>query len=127
MLSWQVKENFERFISCKSTIDDIHVRLRKAEGDYGDSADGASTTDMVAAVTDVSFCQLSFDLMLVNCPDMTGSGWQADPACIVHSCKRRCDGLNSWMVCRHDFALLSSCHTDIFLSLLSQKLEAVPP
>jgi hypothetical protein len=50
----QVKENFERFISCKSTIDDIHVRLRKAEGDYGDSADGASTADMVAAVTDVS-------------------------------------------------------------------------
>ncbi len=49
----QVKENFERFISCKSTIDDIHVRLRKAEGDYGDSADGASTADMVAAVTDV--------------------------------------------------------------------------
>ncbi|KAA6419700.1 MAG: hypothetical protein FRX49_10424, partial [Trebouxia sp. A1-2] len=48
-----VKENFERFISCKSTIDDIHVRLRKAEGDYGDSADGASTADMVAAVTDV--------------------------------------------------------------------------
>ena len=41
----QVKENFERFISCKSTI---------AEGDYGDSADGASTADMVAAVTDVS-------------------------------------------------------------------------
>ncbi|KAL3158707.1 hypothetical protein ABBQ32_011445 [Trebouxia sp. C0010 RCD-2024] len=48
-----VKENFERFISCKSTIDDIHVRLRKAEGDYGDGADGASTADMVAAVTDV--------------------------------------------------------------------------
>ena len=49
----QVKDNFERFISCKSTIDDIHMRLRKAEGDYGDSADGASTADMVAAVTDV--------------------------------------------------------------------------
>lgn len=48
-----VKDNFERFISCKSTIDDIHMRLRKAEGDYGDSADGASTADMVAAVTDV--------------------------------------------------------------------------
>ena len=49
----QVKENFERFISCKSTIDDIHVRLRKAEGDYGEGASGASTADMVAAVTDV--------------------------------------------------------------------------
>lgn len=48
-----MKENFERFISCKSTIDDIHVRLRKAEGDYGDGAGGASTADMVAAVTDV--------------------------------------------------------------------------
>lgn len=54
--SWplQVKDNFERFISCKSTIDDIHVRLRKAEMDYGDGADGASTADMIAAVTDVS-------------------------------------------------------------------------
>lgn len=50
----QVKENFERFISCKSTIDDIHGRLRKAEGEYGDSVDGASTADMAAAVTDVS-------------------------------------------------------------------------
>lgn len=49
----QVKENFQRFISCKSTIDDIHVRLRKAEGDYGEGASGASTADMVAAVTDV--------------------------------------------------------------------------
>ena len=52
--AWQVKENFERFISCKSTIDDIHLRLKKAEGDYGDGADGASTADMVAAVADVS-------------------------------------------------------------------------
>ena len=49
-----MKENFERFISCKSTIDDIHTRLRKAEGDYGGGADGASTTDMVTSVNDVS-------------------------------------------------------------------------
>ena len=51
----QVKDNFERFISCKSTIDDIHLRLRKAEVEYGEGADGASTADMVDAVTDVSF------------------------------------------------------------------------
>lgn len=52
----QVKENFERFISCKSTIDDIHTRLQKAEGDYGVGADGASTADMVTSVNDVSLC-----------------------------------------------------------------------
>lgn len=50
----QVKENFERFISCKSTIDDIHTRLQKAEGAYGVGADGASTADMVTSVNDVS-------------------------------------------------------------------------
>ena len=49
-----MKENFGRFISCKSTIDDIHTRLGKAEGDYGSGADGASTADMVTSVNDVS-------------------------------------------------------------------------
>jgi Exocyst complex component Sec5 len=29
----QVKENFDRFISCKNTIDDIHVRLRRTEAE----------------------------------------------------------------------------------------------
>ena len=62
----QVKENFQRFISCKSTIDDIHVRLRKAEGDYGEGASGASTADMVATVTDVR----SLTHMLVMPPSM---------------------------------------------------------
>eukprot|EP00891_Asterochloris_glomerata_P008851 jgi/Astpho2/8851/fgenesh1_pg.00129_%23_37_t len=48
-----VKENFERFISCKTTIDDIHIRLRKAEGDGADGANGASTADMGTALVEV--------------------------------------------------------------------------
>ncbi len=54
----QVKENFERFISCKTTIDDIHIRLRKAEGDGADGANGASTADMGTALVEVSTSQL---------------------------------------------------------------------
>ena len=54
----QVKENFERFISCKTTIDDIHIRLRKAEGDGADGANGASTADMGTALVEVSTPQL---------------------------------------------------------------------
>ena len=29
----QVKEKFDRFISCMNTIDDIHVRLRRTEAE----------------------------------------------------------------------------------------------
>ncbi len=54
----QVKENFDRFISCKNTIDDIHTRLRKAEksdsADKGDDDSGASTADVVESVAEVS-------------------------------------------------------------------------
>ncbi|KAK9814628.1 hypothetical protein WJX72_008970 [[Myrmecia] bisecta] len=51
-----VKENFDRFISCKNTIDDIHLRLRKAEGEEGDNIrgdSGASTSDMAECVLEV--------------------------------------------------------------------------
>ena len=49
-----VKQNFDRFISCKTTIDDVHARLRVAEiGAAGGSA-GASTGDVVATISKVS-------------------------------------------------------------------------
>lgn len=34
----QVKENFDRFISCKNTIDDIHMRLRRTEAEANSTA-----------------------------------------------------------------------------------------
>ncbi len=48
-----VKENFDRFISCKNTIDDIHKRLRKSEAHDNLSASGSSTSDMVIAIAEV--------------------------------------------------------------------------
>lgn len=33
-----MKENFDRFISCKNTIDDIHVRLRRTEAEANSTA-----------------------------------------------------------------------------------------
>ena len=48
------QENFERFISCKSTIDDIHLRLRSAE--RSDPSGGPSTADMRRALTEVPSC-----------------------------------------------------------------------
>lgn len=50
-----VKENFDRFISCKNTIDDIHKRLRKSEAHDCLSASGNSTSDMVIAISEVNF------------------------------------------------------------------------
>lgn len=44
----QVKENFDRFISCKDTIDDIHVRLRANESGPN------STTAVEQAVSEVA-------------------------------------------------------------------------
>ena len=44
----QVKENFGRFISCKDTIDDIHVRLRANESGPN------STTAVGQAVSEVT-------------------------------------------------------------------------
>ena len=59
-VSSQVKENFDRFISCKNTIDDIHTRLRKAEKaetaerERDDDDSGDSTADVVESVAEVS-------------------------------------------------------------------------
>ena len=51
-----VKQNFERFISCKTTIDDVHVRLRGAEVGGRGASGGASTEDVSKAVAAVCFC-----------------------------------------------------------------------
>ena len=48
-----VKQNFERFISCKTTIDDVHVRLRGAEVGGRGASGGASTEDVSKAVAAV--------------------------------------------------------------------------
>ncbi|GMH42432.1 hypothetical protein BSKO_10351 [Bryopsis sp. KO-2023] len=44
-----VKENFERFISCKNTIDDVYVRLHKNEADKR----GVNTHSLRASITQV--------------------------------------------------------------------------
>lgn len=50
-----VKQNFDRFISCKTTIDDVHKRLREAE--LGNEVSGeASTGEVVSAITEVGGC-----------------------------------------------------------------------
>lgn len=50
-----VKENFDHFISCKTTIDDIHKRLREAEkGQNGGDAGYVSTNDVIDTVSEVS-------------------------------------------------------------------------
>lgn len=51
-LRWvsQVKENFERFISSKNTIDDIYGKLRKAEADGSAGVEGTSSSEVMAAV-----------------------------------------------------------------------------
>lgn len=48
----QVKDNFDRFISSKDTIDDIHRKLQKAEAEAGD-ANGTSTLEVVRTVREV--------------------------------------------------------------------------
>jgi hypothetical protein len=45
----QVKQNFERFISCKTTIDDIYVKLRRIESHTA----GASTEVLYNAIKEV--------------------------------------------------------------------------
>ena len=49
----QVKQNFERFISCKNTIDSIYLRLRKSEKDDGEGANGAGAVVVTRAVEEV--------------------------------------------------------------------------
>jgi len=46
-----VKDNFERFISCKRTIDDIHARLRESESDA--STSGVSTYQLAERVEEL--------------------------------------------------------------------------
>ena len=48
-----MKENFDRFISCKNTIDNIHARLKKTETDGGEGSHGASAVVVTAAIGDV--------------------------------------------------------------------------
>eukprot|EP00192_Tetraselmis_astigmatica_P010109 CAMPEP_0117694614 /NCGR_PEP_ID=MMETSP0804-20121206/27597_1 /TAXON_ID=1074897 /ORGANISM="Tetraselmis astigmatica, Strain CCMP880" /LENGTH=834 /DNA_ID=CAMNT_0005508425 /DNA_START=472 /DNA_END=2974 /DNA_ORIENTATION=+ len=47
-----VKDNFERFISCKNTIDEIHSRLRDSE--EGHSTSSVSTQQLAQGVLDLS-------------------------------------------------------------------------
>ncbi len=65
-----VKENFDHFISCKTTIDDIHKRLRDAEsGAAGGNGSYVSTNDVIDTVGEVSaplpeqLCRCSVKLM----------------------------------------------------------------
>ncbi|XP_024529432.1 exocyst complex component SEC5A isoform X1 [Selaginella moellendorffii] len=44
-----VKENFECFVSCKNTIDDIHSKLQQIESD----AEGAGTAHLTHAIQDL--------------------------------------------------------------------------
>ncbi|CAL5224212.1 g6858 [Coccomyxa viridis] len=49
-----VKENFDHFISCKTTIDDIHKRLREAEkGLESGNSSYVSTHDVIETVSEV--------------------------------------------------------------------------
>ena len=52
-----MKQNFDRFISCKTTIDDVHKRLREAELGSEQGSGEASTGDVVAAVAEVGACR----------------------------------------------------------------------
>jgi hypothetical protein len=45
----QVKQNFERFISCKTTIDDIYVKLQHIES----TSTGISTEILYSAIQQV--------------------------------------------------------------------------
>ena len=61
-----VKENFDRFISCKNTIDDIHKRLRKSEAHDSLAASGNSTADMVVAISEVPAPWLPLTYVIVH-------------------------------------------------------------
>lgn len=45
----KVKENFERFISCKNTIDDVYIRLNHNEADQK----GVNTNTLKASISQV--------------------------------------------------------------------------
>ena len=61
-----VKENFDHFISCKTTIDDIHKRLREAEKglDTGNSS-YVSTHDVIETVSEVGCWVLDSDFFFL--------------------------------------------------------------
>ena len=61
-----VKENFDHFISCKTTIDDIHKRLREAEKglDSGNSS-YVSTHDVIETVSEVGCLALKHHVPLM--------------------------------------------------------------
>ena len=50
LLTPQVKDNFERFISSRNTIGDVHARLLAAEAGGAGSATGASTAEVLASL-----------------------------------------------------------------------------
>ena len=68
-----VKQNFERFISCKTTIDDVHVRLKGAEIGGRGASGGASTEDVKKAVEAVRPVSQS-EALLRECCIMTSRG-----------------------------------------------------
>jgi hypothetical protein len=49
VVTMQVKQNFERFISCKTTIDDIYVKLQHIES----TSTGISTEILYSAIQQV--------------------------------------------------------------------------
>lgn len=54
---WQVKQNFERFISCKTTIDDIYTKLRRIES----TSTGISTEVLYQAIQEVWYAAATAD------------------------------------------------------------------
>jgi hypothetical protein len=48
-----VKENFDRFISSKNTIDTVHMQLAKAEAEGEAGVHGASSAEVLEAVLQV--------------------------------------------------------------------------
>lgn len=72
-----VKENFDHFISCKTTIDDIHKRLREAEkGLETGNSSYVSTNDVIETVSEVGCvaleipsCTRSAGVLSTSCPN----------------------------------------------------------
>lgn len=59
-----VRENFERFISCKNTIDDIEKGLQRAERDQGDAI---NTSEVLSQLQEVGLHGTQF-MHFVGCP-----------------------------------------------------------
>ena len=78
----QVKENFERFISSKNTIDDIYAKLHKAEADGSAGVEGTSSSEVVAAVMQVL--------------RRVGAGWSGPPGRCLALPGAACCWLSGW-------------------------------